>query len=132
MARAELERRNPNYVGGDINGGVQDLLQLFTRPCRAGPLLDPGRRALPLLLVDPAGRRRARHVRLLRGPRRAAGGAQEILMGCSDEPLQVVERFVAAVEARDDEIFDPLLAEDSSRSSCGPTDLRRELKAGRQ
>lgn len=27
-----LERDNPNYVGGDINGGVQDLWQLFTRP----------------------------------------------------------------------------------------------------
>jgi phytoene dehydrogenase-like protein len=32
MAPAEVERRNPNYVGGDINGGVQDLRQLFTRP----------------------------------------------------------------------------------------------------
>ena len=29
---ADIERRNPNYVGGDINGGVQDLRQLFTRP----------------------------------------------------------------------------------------------------
>jgi len=29
---AELEAYNPNYIGGDINGGVQDLLQLFTRP----------------------------------------------------------------------------------------------------
>jgi phytoene dehydrogenase-like protein len=29
---AGLERYNPNYVGGDINGGVQDLWQLFTRP----------------------------------------------------------------------------------------------------
>jgi phytoene dehydrogenase-like protein len=29
---AELEQYNPNYVGGDINGGVQDLLQLWTRP----------------------------------------------------------------------------------------------------
>jgi phytoene dehydrogenase-like protein len=27
-----LEQYNPNYVGGDINGGVQDLWQLFTRP----------------------------------------------------------------------------------------------------
>ena len=32
MDAAEVERRNPNYVGGDINGGVQDLRQLFTRP----------------------------------------------------------------------------------------------------
>jgi phytoene dehydrogenase-like protein len=29
---AEMEQYNPNYIGGDINGGVQDLWQLFTRP----------------------------------------------------------------------------------------------------
>jgi phytoene dehydrogenase-like protein len=29
---AEMERYNPNYVGGDINGGVQDFRQHFTRP----------------------------------------------------------------------------------------------------
>jgi phytoene dehydrogenase-like protein len=29
---AAFERMNPNYVGGDINGGLQDLRQLFTRP----------------------------------------------------------------------------------------------------
>lgn len=28
----EMERYNSNYIGGDINGGVQDLYQLFTRP----------------------------------------------------------------------------------------------------
>lgn len=28
----EMERYNANYVGGDINGGVQDLRQLFARP----------------------------------------------------------------------------------------------------
>jgi phytoene dehydrogenase-like protein len=32
MDTAEVERRNPNYVGGDIIGGRQDLRQLFTRP----------------------------------------------------------------------------------------------------
>jgi phytoene dehydrogenase-like protein len=32
MDSAEVQRRNPNYVGGDINGGLQDLRQLFTRP----------------------------------------------------------------------------------------------------
>ena len=32
MDTAEVERRNPNYVGGDINGGLQDLRQLFARP----------------------------------------------------------------------------------------------------
>ncbi len=28
----ELEHYNANYIGGDINGGIQDLWQLFTRP----------------------------------------------------------------------------------------------------
>jgi phytoene dehydrogenase-like protein len=32
MGPADMERYNPNYVGGDINGGVQDLAQLYTRP----------------------------------------------------------------------------------------------------
>jgi phytoene dehydrogenase-like protein len=32
-ARA-FESYNPNYVGGDINGGIQDLWQTFTRPAR--------------------------------------------------------------------------------------------------
>jgi phytoene dehydrogenase-like protein len=32
LTAPELERYNANYVGGDINGGVQDLRQLFTRP----------------------------------------------------------------------------------------------------
>lgn len=29
---SELEQYNPNYVGGDINGGAIDIGQLFTRP----------------------------------------------------------------------------------------------------
>jgi phytoene dehydrogenase-like protein len=42
MDTAEVQRRNPNYVGGDINGGVQDLRQLFTRPvARANPYSTP-------------------------------------------------------------------------------------------
>jgi phytoene dehydrogenase-like protein len=32
MDSAEVERRNPNYVGGDINGGLESLAQLFARP----------------------------------------------------------------------------------------------------
>jgi phytoene dehydrogenase-like protein len=32
MDSAAVERRNSNYVGGDINGGLQSLRQLFTRP----------------------------------------------------------------------------------------------------
>jgi phytoene dehydrogenase-like protein len=34
MGPAELERRNRNMVGGDINGGLMDLRQLFFRPVR--------------------------------------------------------------------------------------------------
>ncbi len=29
---AGLQEYDPNYVGGDINGGIQDLAQFFTRP----------------------------------------------------------------------------------------------------
>jgi phytoene dehydrogenase-like protein len=42
MDAVEVERRNPNYVGGDINGGVQDLRQLYTRPvARRNPYSTP-------------------------------------------------------------------------------------------
>ena len=38
----ELERDNPNYVGGDINGGAATLRQLFTRPvARFSPYTTP-------------------------------------------------------------------------------------------
>jgi phytoene dehydrogenase-like protein len=40
----KLERYNPNYIGGDINGGVQDLWQLFTRPTiRLNPYATPAK-----------------------------------------------------------------------------------------
>ncbi|GIV84280.1 MAG: FAD-dependent oxidoreductase [Candidatus Roseilinea sp.] len=32
MNPAAMERYNANYIGGDINGGAQDLRQLYTRP----------------------------------------------------------------------------------------------------
>ena len=32
MTTIQLEQYNPNYVGGDINGGIIDIRQLFTRP----------------------------------------------------------------------------------------------------
>jgi phytoene dehydrogenase-like protein len=32
LGPADIERYNANYVGGDINGGLADLRQLFTRP----------------------------------------------------------------------------------------------------
>ncbi|MEP6724375.1 MAG: FAD-dependent oxidoreductase, partial [Bacteroidota bacterium] len=32
MDTAQIEAYNPNYIGGDINGGIIDIRQLFTRP----------------------------------------------------------------------------------------------------
>ena len=32
MNTADLQRYNQNYIGGDINGGRQDITQLFSRP----------------------------------------------------------------------------------------------------
>ncbi len=41
---AAIELYNPNYIGGDINGGVQDLWQFFTRPTiRPVPYATPAR-----------------------------------------------------------------------------------------
>jgi phytoene dehydrogenase-like protein len=40
----QMESYNANYVGGDINGGVQDIRQLFTRPtARLVPYATPAR-----------------------------------------------------------------------------------------
>jgi phytoene dehydrogenase-like protein len=39
---AQLQAYNANYIGGDINGGVQDLAQLYTRPvARLDPYSTP-------------------------------------------------------------------------------------------
>ena len=46
-----LERSNPNLVGGDVAGGLQDLRQLFFRPL---PRLDPYATALPGLYLCSA------------------------------------------------------------------------------
>jgi phytoene dehydrogenase-like protein len=41
---ADLQHDNPNYIGGDINGGIQDWRQLFTRPvAKLDPYAAPGR-----------------------------------------------------------------------------------------
>ena len=61
---AWYEAHNPNIVGGDIAGGSHGGLQLVLRP-RPGvrPYRTPEPAALPVLVVHPARRRRARHVR---------------------------------------------------------------------
>ncbi|HEY0069751.1 MAG TPA: FAD-dependent oxidoreductase, partial [Chloroflexia bacterium] len=44
MSPAYMQSYNANYIGGDINGGVQDLRQLFTRPAlRPVPYTTPTR-----------------------------------------------------------------------------------------
>jgi phytoene dehydrogenase-like protein len=48
---AELERRNANLVGGDINGGMMDLRQVFARPV-ARPV--PYRTPLPGVYICSA------------------------------------------------------------------------------
>jgi len=44
MTAQDYQRYNPNYIGGDINGGVQNWRQLFTRPA---PRLNPYTTPLP-------------------------------------------------------------------------------------
>lgn len=44
MNTAQLEDYNPNYIGGDINGGVIDIRQIFTRPAlRSSPYRTSGK-----------------------------------------------------------------------------------------
>lgn len=44
MTSADFEEYNPNYIGGDINGGLQDIWQLFSRPVSLfNPYATPGK-----------------------------------------------------------------------------------------
>ena len=52
----EMELYNPNYVGGDINSGVQDLRQLWTRPTlRLRPYATPNDRIFICSSSTPPG-----------------------------------------------------------------------------
>jgi phytoene dehydrogenase-like protein len=56
MHAGEMEAYNPNYVGGDINGGRQDLGQLFTRPvARVSPYTTPDPRLFICSSATPPG-----------------------------------------------------------------------------
>jgi len=48
MPPLAMERYNPNYIGGDINGGLQDIFQLYTRPVLS---LSPYRTSNPRVLL---------------------------------------------------------------------------------
>jgi phytoene dehydrogenase-like protein len=52
----ELEAENPNYIGGDINGGLQNLPQLYTRPAiRLDPYATPDPRLFICSSSTPPG-----------------------------------------------------------------------------
>jgi phytoene dehydrogenase-like protein len=52
----EMEQYNANYIGGDINGGVQDMWQHFTRPVpRLVPYTTPNRRIYICSSSTPPG-----------------------------------------------------------------------------
>ncbi|UZH54666.1 NAD(P)/FAD-dependent oxidoreductase [Salinimicrobium tongyeongense] len=56
MNTATLEQFNPNLVGGDINGGRQDITQLFTRPvARISPYSTPDPRVYICSSSTPPG-----------------------------------------------------------------------------
>ncbi len=56
ISPSQWEDRNPNYIGGDINGGVQDLGQLFTRPvARLVPYSTPNKRIYLCSSSTPPG-----------------------------------------------------------------------------
>jgi phytoene dehydrogenase-like protein len=53
---SRMERENPNYVGGDINGGIADLAQLFFRPAvRVDPYSTPDPRIFLCSSSTPPG-----------------------------------------------------------------------------
>jgi len=56
MRPADLERHNPNLVGGDINGGEATLIQLFFRPTlQPIPYATPNQRLFVCSSASPPG-----------------------------------------------------------------------------
>lgn len=56
MNTAQLEKFDPNLVGGDINGGKQDITQMFTRPvARISPYSTPDPRVYICSSSTPPG-----------------------------------------------------------------------------
>jgi phytoene dehydrogenase-like protein len=53
---ADLQEHNANYIGGDINGGVQDIRQQFTRPAiRLSPYTTPNEQIYICSASTPPG-----------------------------------------------------------------------------
>ncbi len=56
MTTREVEVYNPNYVGGDITGGVQDLRQTIARPAlKFNPYATPNDRLYVCSASTPPG-----------------------------------------------------------------------------
>ena len=56
VGSAAMQEYNENYIGGDINGGLQDLRQLFTRPAiRLDPYSTPNKRLFICSSSTPPG-----------------------------------------------------------------------------
>ncbi|MCC6704420.1 MAG: NAD(P)/FAD-dependent oxidoreductase, partial [Thermomicrobiales bacterium] len=56
MGPAALQKHNANYIGGDINGGLQNIRQLFTRPAiRRDPYSTPNPRLFLCSSSTPPG-----------------------------------------------------------------------------
>jgi phytoene dehydrogenase-like protein len=56
LSAPDFERYNPNYVGGDINGGLQDLRQLLMRPApRLVPYTTPAEGVFICSSATPPG-----------------------------------------------------------------------------
>ena len=94
---ADLERSNPNLVGGDVTGGVTDWRQFVIRPrAVTAPVADadPGR--LPLLRLHPTRRRRPRHVRPPRRPPRPRRPSSDLNPGHRRFRRWIFQRTVSA------------------------------------
>jgi phytoene dehydrogenase-like protein len=56
MGPAAMQAHNANYIGGDINGGLQNIRQLFTRPAvRLDPYSTPNPRLFLCSSSTPPG-----------------------------------------------------------------------------
>ena len=103
MTPAALQAYNANYIGGDINGGVQDVRQTFARPVlRWNPYSTPGQGPVPLLRFHSTGRGRSRHVRVPCGPVRIEGRflSQRFPSELGTKPLEHLALTYTRIESR--------------------------------
>ena len=81
--RTQLHAYNPNYIGGDINGGVQDLAAALDAPHRPDQsVCNAAARGLSMFIGHATGRRRPRPVWDVRGAGHA--GPARLKRGLAD------------------------------------------------